>query len=147
MLIGNEILQNDIFPMRSLFMSLSENDGSNNDQRETERFKSSIPVLVQKKKREGICECTLIDISLNGFAVRLENGKFNLNVGEEFFLIIDPQLFDIDEVNKIQIKSICKRIDQSKFVLGAIYSENIDTVTENIKLIVNCFKKINENDY
>ena len=127
-------------------MSLSENDG-NNERREVERFISGIPVLIQKKEKSGTCECTLLDLSLNGFAVRLENGKFSVNVDDEFFLIIDPALFDIDETNHIHINSICKRIDTSTSILAAIYFENTEVITKHIKVIVNCFKKINENAY
>ncbi len=128
-------------------MSLSEKDGSNNERREVERFISGIPVLIQKKEKSGTCECTLLDLSLNGFAVRLENGKLSINIEEEFFLIVDPVLFNIDAVSYIYINSICKRIDTSAFILGAIYFENTKEILDHIKLIVNCFKKINENAY
>ena len=128
-------------------MNHSEYDGSNIESRDEERFKSCIPVLIQKKEKSGTSECTLLDISLKGFAVRSDKGNFNIAIEEEFFLIIDPKLFDIDEINKIQIKAICKRIDYSALILGAIYSENIFAIVDNINLIVNCFKKINENDY
>lgn len=128
-------------------MSLSKNVLVKKEKRKVERFKSSIPALIQKNGVAGTCECTLLNISLNGFATRIENGKFNFSLDEEFFLIIDPKLFDIEELNKIQINSICTRLEPSVLILGAIFSENTEIINESIRLIVNCFKKINENDY
>ncbi|APJ02868.1 PilZ domain-containing protein [Silvanigrella aquatica] len=126
-------------------MGLDENNAS--EQRNAERFKSSIPVLIQKKGLSGTCECTLLNISTNGFSVRIENGKLNINVGDDFFLIIDPKLFDIEELNKIKINSICKRIESNMIVVGAEFTHNVRIVNEMIKLISNYFEKINENDY
>lgn len=127
-------------------MSLYDSDGKN-ERRSVERFKSSIPVLIQKRGQKRTSECTLLNISLHGFAVRLENKKSHITVEEEFFLVIDPNLFNISDVNKIQINSICERIEVSNSILGAIFSENTEANVEYIKLIVNCFKRINENDY
>ena len=65
-------------------------DNSNFDEQQgQERYKTGISVLIQKRDLKSTCECTLIDISLNGFAIRLENGKFKLNVEDNFLLIVD----------------------------------------------------------
>jgi hypothetical protein len=73
-------------------MSLSDN---NDEKRQFERYKSSIPVIIQKKGNIGTCECTLLDVSLNGFSVRLESGKFKIDVDDNFLLIIDFMLLFI----------------------------------------------------
>lgn len=120
---------------------------NNNESRNSERYKSCIPVLIQKKNKLATRECTLIDLSIEGFAVRLENGSISINLNEEFLLIVDPKLFNIDEENKIKIHSICKRVNSSTFVLGATYTENTEVINNYIKIMVDCFKKINENLY
>ncbi|KAB8039999.1 hypothetical protein GCL60_06970 [Silvanigrella paludirubra] len=125
-------------------MSLSDN---NDEKRQFERYKSSIPVIIQKKGNIGTCECTLLDVSLNGFSVRLESGKFKIDVDDNFLLIIDPKLFDIEINDKIIINSICKRIDLETLIIGSVFYKNTESIDNYIKIIVNSFKKINENDY
>ena len=128
-------------------MGLTKSHDSNNERRDTERYKSSIIVLIQKEGIEKTRECMLLDISLKGFAIRLQSGKSNLNVNDKFLFIINPSIFDIEEVDKIKINSVCTRIDLETFIIGAKFFEISTKNSEFINLIVNSFKKINENDY
>ncbi|WGL58810.1 PilZ domain-containing protein [Pigmentibacter sp. JX0631] len=123
--------------------------GKNNEmeRRSSERYKSGIPVLIKSKEITRVLECTLIDISKTGFAVRIEHGKIKMDSDEHFILSIDPALFELNEYNSIEINSICKRIDLDKKILGAIFYKNNELTNKYLENIIFYFKKINENLY
>lgn len=121
--------------------------GESEEKRQTERFKSSIPVLVKTIDHLKVSECTLTDISSKGFSVRIENGKNKIKVEEHFLLLIDPLLFDISEENTITVNAICKRIDFLSNTLGCHFLKNSESTEKHINLVVEYFKRINENLY
>ena len=123
--------------------------GNNNEmeRRSSERYKSGIPVLIKSKDITRVLECTLIDISKTGFAVRIEHGKIKIANEEHFILSIDPALFELNEYSSIEINSICKRIDLEKSILGADFYENNELTSKYLENIIYYFKKINENLY
>lgn len=117
------------------------------EKRSSERFKSGIPVLIKTKDITKILECTLIDISETGFAVRIDHGNIKMINDEHFTLSIDPALFEIDEYKSIEINSICKRFDLENKILGAIFYKNSELINKYLENIISYFKKINENLY
>ncbi|MGY3803527.1 PilZ domain-containing protein [Pigmentibacter ruber] len=117
------------------------------EKRSSERFKSGIPVLIKTKDITKILECTLIDISETGFAVRIEHGKIKMSSEEHFILSIDPALFELNEYNSIEINSVCKRFDLENKILGAIFYKNTELINKYLENIISYFKKINENLY
>ncbi len=117
------------------------------ERRKAERYKSSIPVLIKTKDHAKIYECTLIDISKNGFAVRVENGKLKMMPEEHFLLIVNASLFDLEDQQNIEINSVCKRIENENNILGAVFYQNTETTEKFINIILTYFKKVNENLY
>ncbi len=117
------------------------------ERRKVERYKSSIPVLIKTKDHAKIHECTLIDISKCGFAVRIENGKLKVLQEEHFLLTINASLFNIEDQHNIEINSICKRISHESNILGAEFYQNTETTEKFINIILTYFKKVNENLY
>jgi hypothetical protein len=128
-------------------MNSSSDNNHSTERRSEDRYMSCIPVLIQKLHSSQICECTLINISHNGFAVRIEKGKIQFKTEENFLLLMDPNLFDFKNENTIKFECTCKRIDFEKNTIGAIFVINQNNNFEYLKKILNYFKKINENEY
>jgi UDP-N-acetylmuramate--alanine ligase len=81
-------------------MNSSSDNNHSTERRSDDRYMSCIPVLIQKLHSSQICECTLINISHNGFAVRIEKGKIQFKTEENFLLLMDPNLFDFKNENQ-----------------------------------------------
>ncbi|RDB35381.1 MAG: PilZ domain-containing protein [Spirobacillus cienkowskii] len=128
-------------------MNFSSDSNHSTEKRSEDRYMSCIPVLIQKLHSSQICECTLINISQNGCAVRIEKGKIQFKTDEKFLLLMDPNLFDFKDENTIKFQCTCKRIDFEKNIIGATFVKNQKNNFEYLTKILNYFKKISENEY
>ncbi|KAB8029082.1 PilZ domain-containing protein [Fluviispira multicolorata] len=125
-------------------MNLSNNDGNTEEQRSWAGYLTGIPVLVQKLNNKKTYECTLLNISKSGFLVRSEKKKFDIIIGDEIFILIDPHLFMIENKNIIKISSTCTRLEKNEFYLGGKFINLTSDLKKDIEKIVKCFKDLSE---
>ncbi|WP_186645458.1 hypothetical protein [Fluviispira vulneris] len=112
-----------------------------------ESYLAGIPVLLQKMDSKRTFECTLLNISLNDFTVRFEKNKFDFKKSENFFILIDPELFNITNKNVLKINAICNTVEVNKFTITAKFTELNESLLRDIEIIVKCFKNLNEYEF
>lgn len=129
----------------SYFMKSPKKGGAKSRKlKRVERYLAGIPVLVQKIDSKRTFECTLLNISLNDFTVRFEKNKFDFKKNENFYIMIDPELFNITHISSLKINAICKTVEENKFKITAKFTEINENLLSDIEIIVNCFKNLNE---
>lgn len=115
---------------------------------ESESYIAGIPVLLKNNTQNKTYEGTLLRISSKEYVVRLETRQIIQVVANDALeLMIDPELFDLNDHEGIKFLSQCIWVDKTSLQVGGQFEIESPKEKEFLLKIINYFKNLDDYEY